>query len=283
MKKYSAFSLIEISIVILVIGILIAGITHSSIMVKNSKLQTARSLTQNSPVVDTENLALWYETSLESSFLKSEEVDDAKISAWYDNNPKAIVKNNAIQATSANQPKFIVNTLNGGIPVIRFDGTNDSLAYDGTFLAGSNYTIFVVEQRLSDTSSNYFMGGSGSSINTNLGLGYGTNTTITQAHYSNDFDVATITGYSNPVARIHTFWFSDSGGKKYWMNGGSATTSAGQTAALVSYAGATVGARSSNYFNGDVAEIIIFTRALKTAEKQLIETYLGRKYNITIG
>lgn len=48
--KKSAFSLIELSIVILIVGILIAGVTQSSRMVGKSRIKTAKTLTQSSPV-----------------------------------------------------------------------------------------------------------------------------------------------------------------------------------------------------------------------------------------
>ncbi len=70
-KSHKAFSLIELSIVILVIGILIAGVVQGTSMVKKSQLVIARNLTKNSPVSRIKDLAAWYETSLESSFKTS--------------------------------------------------------------------------------------------------------------------------------------------------------------------------------------------------------------------
>ena len=45
-----AFSLIEISIVLLIIGILVAGVTQSSRLISQSKINSARAMTQSSPV-----------------------------------------------------------------------------------------------------------------------------------------------------------------------------------------------------------------------------------------
>jgi prepilin-type N-terminal cleavage/methylation domain-containing protein len=53
-----AFSLIEISVVILIIGILIAGISQGIDLYQDSRLAIARSLTQNSRVGRIENLEL---------------------------------------------------------------------------------------------------------------------------------------------------------------------------------------------------------------------------------
>jgi prepilin-type N-terminal cleavage/methylation domain-containing protein len=282
MKK--AFSLIELSIVILIIGILIAGVTQSSRLIKEFRLKTAQNLTQSSPVSSIKDLVLWYETSLESSFLDSEEEDGLPVTTWYDINPQSSFKNNAVQATATNQPSFRANVFNAAIPSVRFDGTDNFMTFDGTILVNSNYTIFVVEQRRDNGAENYFIGGTTEVANSNLLLGYRDTDTITQSHFANDSDLD-ITAYSAPTPRIHTFLFSTTAGKSYWMNGGTSADDSEptQTTALIANSGASI-ARYSNlgYYNGDVAEIIIFTRALKTEERQAVEAYLSKKYAITI-
>ena len=66
MKK--AFSLIELSIVILIIGILVAGVTQSSRLLKMMRLQSARSLTNSGPVISINNIVLWVDSVSEESF-----------------------------------------------------------------------------------------------------------------------------------------------------------------------------------------------------------------------
>jgi hypothetical protein len=82
---------------------------------------------------------------------------------------------------------------------------------------------------------------------------------------------------------MHSFWFSKTAGMKYWVNGGvnPDQSNSGMTKALVSNAGASLGIPSGSY-NGDIAEVIIFARDLKNEEKQTIEAYLSKKYNIAI-
>jgi hypothetical protein len=252
-------------------------------MIKKSHLAAAQSLTTTSVVNSMSGLVAWYETSLENSFIESEMNDGGSISTWYDRNSQAVNKNNATQATNTNQPKFYINIFEGGIPAIRFDGTNDFMTFDGSALANSSYTIFVIEQRRANSSSNYFLGGTTSSSNANLHLGYRDNTTLAQAHYSNDMDVI-VSGYSSPIPKMHTFQFDTTNGKRYWLNGGSNadSTSAGQTTALTAYVGSAIGRYASNYFNGDIAEIIIFKRLLRSDERRSIEDYLSKKFNIPI-
>lgn len=67
MSNKNAFSLIELSIVILIIGILVAGVTQSSRLIRQMKISSARSITNSSPVSSISNLAGWWETTLDSS------------------------------------------------------------------------------------------------------------------------------------------------------------------------------------------------------------------------
>ena len=59
-KNHKAFSLIELSVVILIIGILVAGVTSSSRSVKRMKILTAQNLTTSAPVSSIKDLIFWY-------------------------------------------------------------------------------------------------------------------------------------------------------------------------------------------------------------------------------
>jgi prepilin-type N-terminal cleavage/methylation domain-containing protein len=282
----SAFSLIELSIVILIIGILIAGVIQGSKIYAFSKLQVARSLTTSSPVVGIKDLMLWYETSLETSFKSTEAIDSTAISTWYDNNPQAIAKNNATNSTTSQKPIFYENVLNG-VPAIRFDGSDDKLPFDGSFFVGTSYTVFVVEQRRAVFSTSnrgpFIQNNNGSMYNAQL-LGYYTDNLVGIVHYPGT-NVAGIAGYSNPIPRIHTFWFSTTSGLKYWLNGGVAAdaSNSSATSVLNSNAGNALGGGAVvNHYGGDLFEVICFSRDLTTEERQSVEDYLSKKYAVKI-
>jgi prepilin-type N-terminal cleavage/methylation domain-containing protein len=289
-KKYSAFSLIELSIVIVVIGILVAGIMQGFSLVKNFRLQNAVNLTKSSPVNSITNLVGWYETSLEESFDYDESEDDSSISSWNDLNTQSSLKRNAVQVTSANQPLYKNNVFNGALPAVRFDGSNDFLNFDGSPLIGSDYTIFVVEQRRGDGGTlNCFIAGTTRSSSQNLHMGYRGSTTVTLAHYGSDLSYSNaVTAYSSPQPRIFTFRLNSSIGKEIWLNGGTTpdSSTSSQTSHITSYGGSAFGrsvnSSSTFYYIGDLAEIIIYNRALKNEERQSIETYLSKKYNIAL-
>jgi len=141
-----AFSLIELSIVILIIGILVAGVTSSSRLIKRMKIITAQNLTKNSPISSIKDLSMWYETSLDESFDNAEESDATPITNWYDMNPQSSYKINGIQTNLANKPKFSENIFNG-LPGIFFDGVDDHVIVNSAGLSGKGLSIFMVAQR----------------------------------------------------------------------------------------------------------------------------------------
>ncbi len=62
-----AFTLIELSIVILIVGILITGVVTFSRLVKQMKFATIKQITYKLPVTGIKGLSLWLETTLENS------------------------------------------------------------------------------------------------------------------------------------------------------------------------------------------------------------------------
>lgn len=278
----------------MIISAMIVGTLTAKSLISKARLANARSLTQKSVVNDLgSDLVAWYETSLESSFeLGVNQKDGTLIKIWKDNNKDQTLKNDATMSTAANQPQFYKKAFYDSIPGVRFDGSNDFLSFNGTPLVKNSYTIFVVEQRRSNASQSYFIGGVNIAANSSLHLGYRNETTITQAHYLNDMDIVTsgnlvINPYSIVIPRIHTFFYNNSIGKKYTLNGKfEYTNPVAQTSPLVAFGGAQIAryrpGPSYYYYNGDIGEIIIFKRSLKTEEIEAIESYLGSKYGISV-
>ena len=294
MKK-RAFSLIELSIVILIIGILVTGVTQGSRLISQSRLQNARNLTQSSPVASIKGLTVWFDASSEASFIESEQEDGAEISSWNDINPQSTFKINATSTDAIienTRPSYVSSCINS-TPCVRFDGTNDYLPFtENDFIVGSNYSIFVVESR-SDTEENYFLGGgTGSTNHTNMHLGYRTNTTVTQDHQAAGISSEGMEGFKSKEAKMHTFLFSqeirdDNKNMKYELNGGIGENNQESDAVrspLISWQHASIGRHliAGAYFNGDIAEIIIFNRRLKNTEVTEIRDYLSKKYDISL-
>lgn len=286
-KMKKAFSLFELSITLVIIALLVAGTIQGSKLLSKSRLSSAQVLTENSIVNNLDGLVAWFETSLDSSFGDIEKTNNTSIATWLDRNPNASVKNNATQGTSGNQPKFYHKLFNkDSIPALRFDGSDDFLSFDGTSLENSDYTIFIVEQRRSANNFKYFIS-TNSSSGINLIAGFRLTGVFTYTHSGAgldfeipDFDSAKI------IPRIHTMMFDTSAGLRYWENGGTSPDdfNSASTTPISGVIAAAIGRSipSGTYYEGDIAEVIIFKKSVTTEERKAIEDYLGKKYNITI-
>jgi hypothetical protein len=272
---------------------MIVGVMTSKSMLTKSRLANAQSLTQQSYVNEISNdLIAWYETSLEGSFNASEIKNDGSyITTWKDSNKTVVTKNNATQGSSANQPTLVQNVFYNSIPGLRFSG-NQYLNFNGKKFAKNSYTVFVVEQRSSNKSENYFIGGSESGSSgdkyLNWGLGYGTDITISSTHYPSESPTfsRSIASYKPQTPIMHTFLFNNTIGKRHSINGGSIATNSAKTFPITSFNQAMIGAYNPSgtlkTYVGDLAEIIMFKRSLKTEEIKAIESYLGSKYGIPV-
>lgn len=298
LKNKKGFSLIELSIVILIIGIIIAGITQSSRLIRQFKLSSARTQTQSSPVSSIPNLGAWFETTLESSFDDAEVEDSdvvaaSEITTWHDINPASSIKRDAT-GIPGTVPYYYANCING-LPCLRFDGADNLFDFDGTFLVGVDYTIFVVERRRADAAG-YFIGSSAvtTADNVSLRLGYESAIKLHFGHGDLDDFYAGITfptGDTINPAYLHTFVNASlaNGASTFsYYSNGSATDSivASGTIAmrtLTAFASASIGysaVATAAYFTGDIGEIIFYTRALKSEERTAVEGYLLKKWGI---
>ena len=148
-----AFSLIEISIVIIVVGILIAGISQGIDLYQDARLANVRALTLNSRVGRIPDLVVWLETVSEKSFDKNEAIDNAPISKWLDINP--IDKSGNLSYSSlTNRPTYSLDGINN-LPALKFDGSNDYLISNPyPNRKEKQLTYFIVAKRISHINYN---------------------------------------------------------------------------------------------------------------------------------
>lgn len=138
--RSKAFSLIELSIVILIIGILVAGVTQSSRLIKRMRIATAQQITSSSDVNSIGDMILWLEATQDFAFATGTnggfdfatniytDVDrpsnNDRIGRWNDIAIRnATAKKSAIQNALARQPKYLDDGING-LPALYFDSTS---------------------------------------------------------------------------------------------------------------------------------------------------------------
>ena len=126
-KINTAFSLIEISVVIVVIGILISGISSGIGFYQEYKITVARNYTINSKVSAIPDIGFWMDTtrlkSLETASGSFTPKNGDKIKNWYSYFSLKTQYNMQVIANQNNdslQPIYIENGL-GGLPALWFE------------------------------------------------------------------------------------------------------------------------------------------------------------------
>jgi prepilin-type N-terminal cleavage/methylation domain-containing protein len=285
-----AFSLIEISVVIVIIGILIAGISQGIDLYQDMRLATARSLTQNSRVNRIEDLSMWFETTGEKSFEKPNPQDGERIALWKNINFKLFNKIDVAQATQASKPFYVRNGINN-IPALRFDNLQSLIASNvkiSEIISSNQATVFMVQNNFSgdDTTATF---GWNSGVYRFLSCAQEGNKVLMDfGNTSSGFRTTTeiLTNFLNQN-KIITFVKNGSNGQVK-INSAPLTNSSSSNATIdLSLSadfsiGKYIPAGDAYNFYGYIGEIIVFKRALTDAEIKDIETYLSKKWSIKI-
>ena len=318
--KIKAFSLIELSIVILIIGILVTGVTQSSRLVRQMKISSAQNLTRSAPVPN-RNLMFWWETSLEESFLSGEATEGNEITQWNDNNPVTSMKIHGYrgQKTTANTfnydfsgfsqargPSFVSNGING-LPSLRFfnNGQAVYMQTDNKFKTSGNENLlmFMVLQYRSGTGwvvdrvcqqNN----GSGNSIGcaSSLYQGLPLFGLVISGNVIEGVLRENTTGTTiNVIGNAGSFLSSQTPflvtlERKYRQNlsiyiNGKLASMATDYQGIANIDMVKLGRHevsTSDNLNFDVSEFIYYVGAVDNEDRDAIENYLGKKYNLKI-
>jgi hypothetical protein len=285
MKK--AFTLAELSIVVLIIGVLITGITQGSGIIKAARLTNARSMTSKSPILEISGLIAWFEPTLKSSFKDSESIEASQTTEWRDNSPGSIILNkNKLIRSAGNAVTYKESGINN-LPTLLFSGVASANIALTNFYQGSSpqNTVFIVFRPLSATNSTPKILFDSSSSNSTSSIGIINNAVNLNAGTS--FNTATETNsasFANGNDYIVAAYFNSSSSQVFVNN---ATTRAGNGTINPNsnqLGGLTIGTNKSgaNGFNGYISEIIIYNRPLKLQERKDIMSYLSKKYKISV-
>ncbi len=277
-SKSKAFTLIELSVIILIIGIMLAGTFIGTRIIAKSRLAAAESLARSSPVPGIKDNMLWLETSLSASIDSSQATDGSSVTAWYDqssNSGKPLVVAVGTGPTYANTINYV--------HAIKFVGSTANYLEisDASFLNGTDYTIMVLEKRQSSASNNYFLGETSSNPNDSLALGYGSDSTVIHAQGNQSYTTgAAVSSYasSSDKPRQFTFVHSSTSGNSTYINGILAAQDETKTSHLSGITSLAIG----KGYTGEIGEIAIYARALKPEERQPIEDYAGKKWTRSI-
>ncbi len=290
-----AFSLIELSIVVLIIGILIAGVTQGSRLVRQSALKVAENLTRSSEVNSIPDLAIWLEPTLNNSIVSAtngnEPEDGDLISSWNDINSQATSLIPVSQPTSALQPQYIASGGINNLPSVKFTSASSTRLYSNTapLIAGaSNYTLIAV-WKINEIGVNPYLIFSQGPISSSGSRGAGIVIQNNAIHgfggISNNYYPYTVTT-NQPYITSIVVNNNLSNNVSVYLNSNTPIIGATSSPSTLNLSDQrfVVGAVSYSiyYFDGLISEIIIFNRALKKAEVIAVNQYLSKKYAITL-
>lgn len=301
-KTKSAFSLIELSIVIIIIGVLIVGITKASNTIAKFRIETAKSLTMNSPVQSIKGLVLWFDVLGESALTNaanSHNIEDGDyIKNWTESNPLFAESLNFTTSSSDYYPVYLENKFNG-LPVLSFDGVNDSLDIEphDRITRLENLNIFIV---FSFGEVGLWQGILVKQAGTSVINGSVIGNPPYEIRIKNDTMVNyTVRGEDN-VSKYHRHTLANPSLSKplvvsannndalrtseLYVNGILRDSESDSEIATVS-SQLTIGQQKkghNRFAKCYIAEIIMFNKKLNSEDRRYIEEYLGQKWGIDI-
>mgnify|MGYP003331783352 CR=1 FL=1 len=287
MKK--AFSLIELSIVFMIISILITFTFKGLAFLQNAKLIAAQNLSINSPLKTINGLKIWYNaTSSDSLDLKN--LDDGDLVKYWNDvaiNKTNVEKINLSQTNQNNQPTFVRNAINS-LPSLYFIN-NDTLKKDNVkfqdIASSKEASVFYVQTKDGSYYSQIFSWDSNSDtkrFSNHSPLG-------TNNSFYFDFgacctaDARLSIAAPSYVVNNKPFIGSMIKGESYGairINGNPIITSEVMTSSMDEQEVSLF--RVGNQLKGYIGELIIFNRRLSDEEIDKIESYLSDKWGVEL-
>lgn len=225
------------------------------------------------------NLQVWYDAA-DSTVFTPAPTNGSTFTQWSD---KSAFAHNANSGSASIRPTYQTNVLNGK-SVVRMDGVNDQLTINPATWAASlsGFTIYIVAKNSTISGTRTLT----STDQNGLKIYYnGTNWAVST---SGAIGTTTMAG---DTTKFHTFGliFDGTGSTnadkiKFRVDGTQMALSFTGTAATTTNAATSVinigFYNSSEYFGGDIAEIILLSKSISGSDVAGIEEYLSNKWAI---
>ncbi|MCP5514561.1 MAG: hypothetical protein H7A26_03735 [Spirochaetales bacterium] len=209
------------------------------------------------------------------------------VASWTDS---GTVGNVLAQATEANKPRYVADSLNGR-PVVRFVDNTDSLfntaltTGSGFGVAQSQITFFIVFRVNSYIAASYILGARNGGTNSfpvlyHLAPGQQLRFYQYSAYNASPFPV--LFGQTNMLSSVCDMTQAVVADKlKIWLNGTEQVDNINVAATNPTINRLYLGSlTANNSFVGDIAEVLYFSTALSDERRTQIEAYLTEKWGL---
>ncbi len=223
----------------------------------------------------------------------TEPIDDGTaVRLWSDQSGNGY---DATQSTTAARPTYIASGLNG-LPVVRFDGTDDHLGLSGGALgllknvAGATIFVAVKYSATAVNAPSFFASRNSTStsvrilIRTSTAPKYNMQATRLDADTAINMNSVQATNTNSVVIQTAKADYQNQTLEQFingTLDGSTTFATSGNTENADSLA-IFLGRVSTTYLTGDIAEIIVYNRALNTSELSQVHKYLSMKWGITL-
>lgn len=220
-----------------------------------------------SPTLSVTGYTAWYDATVGVT-----DAGGGAVSAWADQSGNG---NHLTQGTGAKRPTTGVDTLNG-LNVIKFSVANATILLSAAITLAQPVTVFMVMQTNTPSSGNQQALGNAGACPTVWG---------TSSQYALYAGGVASGGTLDTAAH---YWSADFNGSSsnLWIDGAAVLTlvnagGGGWSSNPIGIGGAADG--SGNYWDGDIAEFILYPSELNTTDRQSVEAYLNAKWFVSGG
>ena len=224
------------------------------------------------------NVELWLDANDSSTIT----LNGSTVSQWDD---KSGNNYHISQATASNQPAYVTSVLNSK-NIVRFDGVNDIMSNASAQpVAGSaSRTIFYVFScNTTFTGWQYEYGlyfGLASPVDGGV-IAISQELAVRVSNGYRIFNQSNDDGSHAVISAVQDG--TNVSNYSMWKNGNALSATSTLSKELNIGAGIHVGAHPqiSNWLDGDIAEVIVYSSALSTSDRESVESYLSNKWGIT--
>lgn len=202
------------------------------------------------------------------------------VASWPDTSSNGYTATNTSGSSSV--PTFVSSSINGQ-PAVRFAAASSQRLVSNAPAGMAAQTIVAVMTPQTATTARTMRGGANVPGPVQFCLENGTATARLQAVKQGIANIGFSTGQpgvGTPVVTLLTY-DSNSGAYEFRING--TTSGTGTTIQTLTADTTSIGAnRTSQYFSGDIAELLVWSRVLTAGELASVDSYVQDRYGITV-